>query len=418
MSDGPGASAPLHRHPALGVAFAGSQLRVVGPPGLGLLVDADTVAILALCDGTRDLAALASDLQAAGRWPGLSPAGAQELVRTATARLGAAGAFVESGPAEPPQSTRGYAHPSIHRHMLRDQARTDAFRRALEAVVRPGDVVVDVGTGSGALAVFAAKAGAARVHAVERTGLAAVAREVAAASGVADRVVVHEGDARDLPPPGLRADVLVSEWLGHMAVTEAMLPAVAAVRDRCLAPDGVLIPARVTLWAAPMEDAALRADGPAFWLTRPYGLALDPLLRRELERQATRVERVAPAALLARPAHLETLDVRTAGAAELTFATTLAFTVERDATLDGLAGWFEAELAPDVLLDTGPDAPETHWRQHVFPLPPRPLVRGSRLEVEVECLGPTADGRWGGPSWRLRVTVDGEAGEVFEYATW
>lgn len=414
MSGGPGASAPLHRHPALGVAFAGSQLRVVGPPGLGLLVDVDTVAILALCDGTRDLGALARDLQAAGRWPGLSPAGAQELVRAATARLSAAGALVGEGPPEPPPSTRGYAHPSIHRHMLKDQARTDAFRRALEAVVRPGDVVVDVGTGTGALAVFAAKAGAARVHAVERTGLAAVAREVAAASGVADRVVVHEGDAREVPGAEVRADVLVSEWLGHMAVTEAMLPAVAAVRDRCLAPDAALIPARVTLWAAPIDDAALRADSAAWWLTRPYGLDLTPLRARELERQATRVERIAPAALLARPELLEALDVRTAGAAELTFATRLAFTVERDGTLDGLAGWFEAELAPDVLLDTGPHAPETHWRQHVFPLPPRPVARGARLEVEVECLGPTADGRWGGPSWRVRVGAD----EVYEYASW
>jgi len=411
-------SAPLHRHPSLGLAFAGSQLRVVGPPGLGLLVDADTVAILALCDGTRDLAALARDLQAAGRWPGLSPVGAQELVRTATARLEAAGAFVGEGPEEPPPSTRGYGHPAIHRHMLRDQARTDAFKRAIEAVVRPGDVVIDVGTGSGALAVFAARAGAARVHAVERTGLAAIAREVAAASGVADRVVVHEGEARDLPPAGVQADVLVSEWLGHMAVTEAMLPAVAAVRDRCLSPDAALIPARVTLWAAPLDDAAFRADGPAYWLTRPYGLELTPLLARELERQATRVERLSPASLLAPAALLYTIDVQHADVAELTFTTTLTFVAERDGTLDGLAGWFVAELAPDVLLDTGPHAPETHWRQTLFPLPPRPLARGARLEVTVECLGPSPDGRWGGPSWRLRVSVGGGAPEVFEYATW
>ena len=66
-------SDPLHRHPALGLAFAGSQLRLVGPPGLALLVDADTVAILALCDGTRDLEALARDLQACLLYTSPSP---------------------------------------------------------------------------------------------------------------------------------------------------------------------------------------------------------------------------------------------------------------------------------------------------------------------------------------------------------
>jgi hypothetical protein len=37
-----------------------------------------------------------------------------------------------------------YAEFEVHRTMIRDRVRTEAFRRAINAVVRPGDIVLDV----------------------------------------------------------------------------------------------------------------------------------------------------------------------------------------------------------------------------------------------------------------------------------
>jgi len=62
----------------------------------------------------------------------------------------------------------------FHRKLLADGTRTLAFREALRRAVNAGDVVVDVGSGSGVLAFFAVEAGARKVFAIERGHMADV----------------------------------------------------------------------------------------------------------------------------------------------------------------------------------------------------------------------------------------------------
>ena len=75
--------------------------------------------------------------------------------------------------------------------------------------MRPGDVVLDVGAGSGVLSMFAARAGAARVYAVEQTSMAVLAQELVAANGLSDVIEVIQDDVMDIEPPE-RVDVIVS----------------------------------------------------------------------------------------------------------------------------------------------------------------------------------------------------------------
>src|SRR5262245_2389511 len=96
--------------------------------------------------------------------------------------------------------------------LVRDEVRTGAYRDALRKVVRPGDVVLDIGTGSGVLALLACQAGAGRVYAVESSPILSVARELAEANGLGDRVVFVSGDARRLELPE-RVDVIVAELI-------------------------------------------------------------------------------------------------------------------------------------------------------------------------------------------------------------
>ena len=171
-----------------------------------------------------------------------------------------------------------YAEFEVHRTMIRDRVRTEAFRRAIDSVVRPGDIVLDVGAGSGILSVFAALAGAADVYAVERTSIAVLAHELAAANGVGEIVHVTHGDVMDIELPG-QVDVIVSEWLGGFGIDEGMLAPVIAARDRWLKPGGVMIPHSVTAWTALVHDRYL-ADTVEFLRDNPFGLKLEVLVEK------------------------------------------------------------------------------------------------------------------------------------------
>jgi SAM-dependent methyltransferase len=128
---------------------------------------------------------------------------------------------------------------------LKDEVRTLAFRDAMRAVVRSGDVVVDVGAGSGILSFFAAEAGAGKVYAVEidPVSAAALRRSVELNPALADRISVVEGDAAIVELPQ-RADVVVAEIIETGLLDEQQVPVLNALRRRGVIADSTrLVPA-------------------------------------------------------------------------------------------------------------------------------------------------------------------------------
>ena len=98
---------------------------------------------------------------------------------------------------------------------LTDERRTAKFQEAIERAVRPGDTVLDSGTGSGILALMAARAGAKKVVAVEYDPFVAkIAMQNVAQNGYADVVHIVLGDIRDSNfSEGTKFDVVIMEML-------------------------------------------------------------------------------------------------------------------------------------------------------------------------------------------------------------
>lgn len=113
---------------------------------------------------------------------------------------------------------------------LYDRRRTLAFRRAILDAVQPGDVVVELGAGSGVLSMFAADAGARRVYAVEldQANLSTLTGTIAA-NGYGDRITVLAGDATTIDLPE-EVDVIICEMIATALLEELQIPAMDNAR--------------------------------------------------------------------------------------------------------------------------------------------------------------------------------------------
>jgi ribosomal protein L11 methyltransferase len=113
---------------------------------------------------------------------------------------------------------------------------TRAALTLLERLLRPGDRVLDLGSGSGILAIAAVRLGAARAVGVEEDAEAnLVAVRNAERNDVAAATVFLDGDAGDLAPLLGPADLLLSNIL--RTVNSALLPAIRMA----LRPGGIAI---------------------------------------------------------------------------------------------------------------------------------------------------------------------------------
>ena len=279
----------------------------------------------------------------------------------------------------------------IHRRLVGDEVRTSAFRSSIAATVRPGDVVVDIGAGSGILSLFAAQAGAARVYGIERAaGAAALARRIVAENGLDDRVHIIEGDAETVRLPE-SADVIVSEWCGVLGVDESMLAPVLVARDRWLKPNGTLIPGVVTAWIAPVFNAA-GVEATAF-RTPAYGLDLTALAPFGLDEAVWIPSGVAEEELQADPQRLWATDPASMPAAQARhpYAAQLTFSVR--GRVNGLVAWFSAEMPGASELTNDPASPSTHWGQFLFPLASAAAAGpGDGLHIGFHCVPSVAGG--------------------------
>ncbi|MDJ0737258.1 MAG: class I SAM-dependent methyltransferase [Nostocaceae cyanobacterium] len=286
-----------------------------------------------------------------------------------------------------------YGSMRSHKVMLEDMVRMEAYHSAIfknKSEMIADKVVLDVGTGTGVLAVWAAKAGAKRVYAVDASNAAELAKRLVRVSNLSDIVTVLHSKVEDIEIPE-PVDVIVSEWMGSLLLKESMFDSVAYARDKWLKPGGLMLPSHATILLglyAPTSDQdhthfirAKFAKEMAQWnetVTNLQRLDVDySSFTSELEQDlsdhffqnAIRVNYLSPDNLASDPQRVLEFDCATVDPTALfQFSKDFQFTVSKHAEIKGFLGWFTTDFPNGVVLNTGPGNTYNHWGQQLYPL--------------------------------------------------
>ncbi len=289
----------------------------------------------------------------------------------------------------------------FHHSMLADEVRTSSFLRAILATVKRGDVVVDIGSGTGVLSLFAAMAGASRVYSIEREPIIEIAREVASRNGFLESIVFIEGSSPDVEIPE-RADVLITETIGNVGFDEGISTWIADAKERFLKPNAAIVPQQVdavaSLVSVPRDYATIER-----WSQPLLTLDFVPLSRIVLNNVLW--TDLSPAAITTPPAVVFGTDF---SKAPESLSGGVHVEALKDAVVHGIGVWFRSSLTAAISITNAPPNAVPSWEQGFLPLEePVEVHAGERVWFEVSSSGTGAEWTWQVGSGKTHSTGDG-----------
>ena len=266
-------------------------------------------------------------------------------------------------------------------NMLHDRVRTGTYKTAFDQnkIDFKDKVVVDVGTGTGILALFAAQAGAKTVYAIEASAIAENAKELVKANGYEEVVKVIQGKVEDVNLPE-KVDIIISEPMGFLLVHERMLEVFVHARAKWLKPEGKMFPSTGTIYICPFSDNEIFEEqslSTSFWdQTNFYGVNLTKAKQKAFDEAFAQpiVGYFSPTMLISNKHVTHVIDFSTVSEKDGLEKIKIPFSFVADKTsiIHGMACWFDVKFFGSqavVCLSTSPFSPDTHWYQCRLLLP-------------------------------------------------
>jgi len=227
--------------------------------------------------------------------------------------------------------------------MLKDEVRMRSYRASImdNKHLIKDKVVLDVGCGTGIMSLFAAKAGAKKVYAVDNSEIAFHARKIVKENNLDKIIEVIKGKMEEIQLPE-KVDIIVSEWMGYCLFYESMLQTVLVARDKWLKPGGIILPDKATLNITAIEDAEYKEDKINFW-DNVYGFRMSSV--KETAITEPLVDVVDPKQVVTGTCKLMTVDIATVKESDLTFSVPFKLVGSRDDYVHAFVCSFDMEFS-------------------------------------------------------------------------
>jgi SAM-dependent methyltransferase len=284
--------------------------------------------------------------------------------------------------------------------MIADSVRIGPYTQAIEAAVRPGNIVVDLGSGPGFFALIACRAGARRVYAIDLDEIVQFGRHFATANSFTDRIEFLQGDSRQIQLPE-RADVIVSDIRGALPFSGHSIVSLEDARQRFLVEGGTMIPQRDTLYAAIVESEKSYYEIRSPWQSPDKGLDLSPALSYVLN--DVHSTHITQEQLVTEPQNWWVIEYMKSPS--LRASATLQFRTTRRATAHGVAVWFDTQLFEKIGFSCAPGDAKTVYGHSFLPwLEPVAISAGQEIQVELHADLVGGDYIW---RWETKICEEG-----------
>jgi len=233
---------------------------------------------------------------------------------------------------------------------------------------------MDVGCGTGILSMFAAKAGAKKVVAVDQSNIIEKARLHAKENNFENQISFIQGKVElieNLQGVGVeKVDIIISEWMGYCLLFECMLPSVIVARDRFAAPGGRVFPDVAEMFIGAWSSTKFIQDKINYW-DDVYGFSMKAM--KEQIWQEPQVETLKQSDIITNVTLLKAFDINVVKINDLDFSAPFELHINQTQEMHGFVVYFDIEFKDacikTIKFSTGPFSKQTHWGQTLFMLP-------------------------------------------------
>ncbi|KAJ1655745.1 hypothetical protein IWQ61_004562 [Dispira simplex] len=252
---------------------------------------------------------------------------------------------------------QSYANNDIHETMLKDRVRTEGYRDFIydNKDLFKGKVVLDVGCGTGILSMFAARAGAKQVIAVDNSDIIDKTHQTIVENRLDGVITLIKGKIEEIELPVPYVDIIISEWMGYFLLFEAMLDSVLVARDKWLVPDGLLCPSHTRILLTGFQDDELFNDTLNFW-NNVYGFSMNAMKAGFYDEPL--VDIVPARAVNTTLQCLKTIDISYVEKPSLDFVSVIELTITQSGKFHGFLGYFDTFFARQADVEPPEDDPK------------------------------------------------------------